>query len=88
MKLRKGDKANYDTLLRAAINGDLALVDLRRKSDGKSVAGLCAIGVDGGEFEIIPLAIMIEGNPFELFDPPDRKGGYYSGDDRDSATIH
>jgi hypothetical protein len=71
IKLRKGDRANYDTLLKAAQNGDLALVSSRRKSDGKDVALLCAMGRDADDMITpVPLAVMIEGNPFEDFEDP------------------
>lgn len=72
MALRPGDRANYDTLLRAAENGDLALISTTRKSDGAKVALVCAMGYDSETKQFLPspLAVMIEGNPFELFDDP------------------
>ena len=69
-KLRKGDTANFETLKKAGINGDLALVSAIRKSDGKSVALVCAMGWDGESYLPAPLAVMVEGNPFELFHDP------------------
>jgi hypothetical protein len=44
--LRKGDKANFETLMRAAESGDLALMEVRKRSDGKTVAAVCAVGFD------------------------------------------
>lgn len=70
--LREGDKANFATLLRAANNGDLAIVSAIRKSDNKAVALVCAMGWDNDtkQFLPAPLAVMIEGNPFDdFFDP-------------------
>ena len=71
-KLRRGDKANFETLLRAAENGALAIVSAIRKSDGKNVALVCAMGydVEAKLFLPSPLAVMVEGNPFELFEDP------------------
>jgi hypothetical protein len=66
-KLREGDRANFETLLQAAKNGDLALVSAVRKSDGAKVALVCAMGRDGEAFYPTPFAVMVEGNPFELF---------------------
>jgi hypothetical protein len=71
MKLKKADKKNFATLRRAFAGGDVALVDVRRRADKKPVAAICAVGFDGKEYALTPFAIMVEGNPFELFDPPD-----------------
>lgn len=68
--LRKGDKANFKTLLRAAGNQDLALVSAIRKSDREKVALVCAMEFDGTNYLPKPLAVMIEGDPFELFEDP------------------
>lgn len=69
--LREGDKANFRTLKRACKSDDLALISTTRKSDGADVALVCAIGLDNeGNALISPLAVMIEGNPYELFNPP------------------
>ena len=42
--LRKGDRQNFETLLRAASDGALALVSAIRKADQNPVALLCADG--------------------------------------------
>jgi len=80
---RKGDEANFKTLLRAAKSGHLALMEVRRRADGKVVAAVCAVGWDpdegkNGTYELTPFAIMVEGNPFELFDPPNPDGGFHA----------
>jgi hypothetical protein len=70
-KLRKGDRANFNTLLRAAGNSDLALVSAIRKDDQQPVALVCAMSVNDDEtITPVPLAVMVEGNPFELFEDP------------------
>lgn len=80
-KVLKGYIPNFETLKRACINGDLALVDLQEVATGKSVAGVCAIGFDGKEYNIVPIAIMIAGNPYEMFRPPATTGpNKYEGD--------
>lgn len=69
--LNPSDKSNYETLIKAAEAGNVALMDVRRRSDGKSVAAVCAVGFDGdNQYTFTPFAIMVEGNPFDLFDPP------------------
>lgn len=70
-KLAKGYKHNYDTLLQAAENGDLALMSAIRKSDQQPVALVCAMNRHENEdISMVPLAVMVEGNPYELYEPP------------------
>ncbi len=70
-RLKKGDKANLATLLRAADNRDLAIVSAVRKSDNKPVALVCAMQRNADQtITPMPLAVMIEGNPFEDFYDP------------------
>jgi len=70
-RLRKGDRANFDTLLRAAGDGALALVSAVRKADQHPVALVCAMQRNGDEtITPVPFAVMVEGNPFDLFDDP------------------
>lgn len=66
-------KENFTTLCQACNNGDLVLVPTTRKSDGVKVALLCAVSIiEEGKEEmcIVPLAVMIEDNPYELFEDP------------------
>ena len=67
MALGNGDKHNFETLKLACKNNDLALVQSTRKADGKKVALVCAVGKDGKEYVFSPVAVMIEGNPYEDF---------------------
>ena len=70
-KLRKGDRHNFETLLRAAGDGALALVSAIRKADQNSVALVCAMQQnDDDTITPVPFAVMVEGNPFELFQDP------------------
>lgn len=64
-----GDRTNFDTLVRAAKIGNLMAVSAKRLSDGKQVTLVCAAGKDGNEIVVTPLAVMIEGNPYEDFIP-------------------
>lgn len=70
MKIPIGDSQNFQTLQDACNNGDLALVSAVRKSDKKRVSLVCAINQVDGQYMPAPLAVMIEGNPFEDFEDP------------------
>ncbi len=72
------DRMNFDNLARAFKSGDAALVEVRRVADGVAVAAICAIGRDGESYLITPFAVMVEGNPFDLFDPPNPDGGFFT----------
>lgn len=68
---------NLSTILRAAGDGRLALLEVRERATGATRVALVAVGDDGaGGFEFTPFALMIDGNPFELLDPPAPGGGF------------
>lgn len=70
-KLRKGDQMNFETLLRAASDRALALVSAIRKADQQPVALVCAMQTnDDDTITPVPFAVMVEGNPFDLFEDP------------------
>lgn len=52
-RLRKGDRSNFDTLLRAASDGALALVSAIRKADQQPVALVCAMQHAGRDFYFV-----------------------------------
>jgi len=69
--LRPGDKANFKQLMRACDHRHLALVSAIRKADQAQVALVCAMQENEDKtISPIPFAVMIEGNPFELFEDP------------------
>ena len=71
MPLLPGHKTNFQTLLRAATNGDLALLDCRRADTGKQIAVACAVSTAAhGEIEFVPLAHLFNDNPYETVLPP------------------
>lgn len=74
--LQQPDRANFDTLSRAFDAGDVALVEVKRLSDDLPVAAICAVGHEDGLFTLTPFAILVEGNPFELYAPPSPDGGF------------
>ncbi|HMS55289.1 MAG TPA: DUF6117 family protein [Fimbriimonadaceae bacterium] len=71
------DRQNFDELSRAFGAGDVALMEVRRVADQTVVAVICAVSFIDGEYEFTPFAVMVEGNPFDLFDPPRLSGGFH-----------
>ena len=64
-------RANFNTLLRAAASGDLALVECADTATGEPRYVLCAVGRDGGNFVMTPFGHLAPGNPFEAYLPPE-----------------
>lgn len=69
MALKKVDRKNFNTLLDAARAGHLALVECTDKVTGRYVATICACN-EGAEIEMVPLAKLFDGNPYDELDPP------------------
>ena len=70
MAIAKGDKKNFDTILNAAKNGDLALLECRDAGSGEARSVICAVNRNGGGFEFVPLAKLFAGNPYDEVTPP------------------
>ncbi|MGQ9370686.1 DUF6117 family protein [Azospirillum sp. ST 5-10] len=68
-------KANFDTLLRAAAAGDLALVEGSDARTGETRFILCAVARSGGDFVLTPFGHLADGNPYEAYVPPSDPGG-------------
>lgn len=69
--LNKHHTANFKTLTKAFKRGDVALVSAIRKSDQQPVALVCAMQHnEDNTLTPVPFAVMVEGNPFELFEDP------------------
>ncbi len=71
MTLAIGHQTNLDTIIRAANNRDLAVVECQDKFTREPVPVLAAIYQDAsGEYVITPLARLFTGNPYaELLGP-------------------
>ena len=76
MPIPKSHKVNLKTIIRAAKAGALCIVDCQDRLTGKSIAVLCAVEQDGGEYSIVPFAKMSDGNPYDELNPPNPDGGY------------
>ena len=64
-------RANFQTLMRAAENGDLALMECADAETGAPRYVICAVGHDGGEYLFTPFGHLAEGNPYEAYRPPE-----------------
>jgi len=78
--LSADDRTNFQTLSRAFQRNHVVLLEVERVADGAVVSALCAVGHEDGLFTFTPFATMIEGNPFELFNPPNPDGGFFAED--------
>lgn len=67
--------ANLETLVRAARNGDLALLECVDRFTGELVAVVCAVGFDGTDCTFTPFAALENGNPFERWMSPAEADG-------------
>lgn len=62
---------NFQSLVRAAKADDIALLDCTDAKTGAVVVALCAVNRRrDGEIDIVPIARMIDGNPYEELVPP------------------
>ncbi len=64
-------RANFQTLLRAATSGDLALMESTEVATGETRYVICAIGRDDGDYVFTPFGHLADGSPVELYRPPE-----------------
>ncbi len=63
-------RANFATLLRAAADGNLALMECTDAVTGEARYVICAVGRDGTDFVFTPFGHLADGNPFDAYVPP------------------
>ena len=64
-------KTNFQTMLMAAENADLCLMECTDATTGKPVIAICMVNcTKDGEYEMMPVAKMFDGNPYEELVPP------------------
>lgn len=68
--IRPTQKKNYETLLSAAKSGRLLLMECTDAATGEPRDVICAVNAIGGEYEMVPLAVMVWGDPYEMYVPP------------------
>jgi hypothetical protein len=82
MALLPGYKANFDTLRRAFLAGDAALMECQMAATGEAVVVVCAANrQDDGSVEFAPFAMLFPDNPYELLNPPKPEGGFFTQDE-------
>lgn len=63
-------RANFETLLKAAQAGDLALMEGTEVASGETRYVLCAVGRDDGDYVMTSFGHVAPGNPYEAHIPP------------------
>jgi hypothetical protein len=77
MALPVGHKHNFDTLRRAFVAGHAALLECQLAATGETVAVICAAnGLPDDGVEFVPCAMMFQGNPYTILNPPNPAGGF------------
>jgi hypothetical protein len=61
-------RANFQTLLRGAADGNLALMECNDIARPRYV--ICAAGRDGTDFVFAPFGHLADGNPYDAYLPP------------------
>lgn len=82
MALLKGHKRNFQSLVDAVQNGDVALMECQLAATGEVVAVVCAANrMPDGEIEFAPFAMLFNDNPYKTVNPPKADGGFCSQDE-------
>ncbi|ALR20150.1 DUF6117 family protein [Sphingobium baderi] len=63
-------RANFQTLLHAALSGDLSLMECADAASGEPRFVVCAVGRSRDEFLFTPFGHLHEGDPFAAYVPP------------------
>ena len=61
---------NFDTLLRAASNGNIALMECTDAITGEPRYVICAVGREGTDYVFTPFGHLADGNPYDAYLPP------------------
>lgn len=68
-------RANFTSLLRAARDGNLALMECNDAVTGQPRYVICAVGRDRRGIIMTPFGHLADGNPYDAYLPPDAPGG-------------
>lgn len=63
-------RKNFQTLLRAAEAGHLALMECTDAATGENRYVICAVGRDDGDYVFTPFGHLADGNPYDFYVPP------------------
>ncbi|MFP9202829.1 DUF6117 family protein, partial [Enterococcus faecalis] len=58
-------RTNFQTLLRAAVEGNLALMECQDADTGAARYVICAVGRDDGDYVFTPFGHLAVGNPYD-----------------------
>lgn len=64
-------RQNFQTLLNAVENNDVALLECTDKQTGEPVYTVVAVTHDGDEYILTPFARMFSTDPYEELNPPE-----------------
>ncbi|MGL4441739.1 MAG: DUF6117 family protein [Bosea sp. (in: a-proteobacteria)] len=64
-------RTNFQTLLRAAEAGHLALMECSDAVTGEVRFVICAVGRDKDDYVMTPFGHLADGNPYDAYVPPD-----------------
>lgn len=64
-------RTNFETLLRAASDGNLALMECLDTATAQPRYVICAVSRDGSDYVFIPFGHLADGNPCDAYLPPD-----------------
>lgn len=71
MTIPEHARANFETLLRAAANGDLALIECADSATGETRYVIAAVGRENDNYLFTPFGHLAEGNPYKAYRPPE-----------------
>ena len=79
MAIPKGHKQNFNTLVDAFNNGDVALMECQLSATGETVAVIIAANrLPNGEIQFVPFAMLFNDNPYRVVNPPKIEGGFFT----------
>ena len=67
--LNEAEQVNFETLLKAANVGALALMSATDAETGEHRAIIVAVAWDGAEYRITPFGHLAPGNPYDAYIP-------------------
>ena len=70
MSIPEYARANFQTLLRAAKDGNLPLMVCADATTSERRYVVCAVGREGTDFLFTPFGHLADGNPFDAYVPP------------------
>lgn len=70
MAIPKAYRDNFTTLLRAAAEGNLALMECTDAATGEPRYVICAVGRADSDYMMTPFGHLHDGNPFDAYVPP------------------